>query len=781
MAALEVREVERTSSDVGPPPGRWWKRPAILVLAVLMVVLAVFVSYFNRYSALVDEIRHRAYAHTADIYAAPIPMASSDEGSPARVAAALVRAGYSNVPGSSVGRYDTHGDAIAIYPGPESYFSQDGAVVRFSHGRISEITSLDDRRKLEMYYLEPQLITNVSEEKREKRRLVHFREIPKVLVQAVIATEDKRFFQHLGFDPFRMLKAAWVDLREGRKEQGASTLTMQLARTLWLDQDKSWRRKFSELFLTMLMEEKLSKEEIFELYANQVYLGRVGTFSIHGFGEAAWTYFGKDVRSVTLPEAAMLAGLIQRPGYYNPFRNQDRLVERRNLVLARMEQNNFITASQDGATLPTSLGLSPPKSDGSDAPYFIDLATDEFNERFPQQTAAARVYTTLDPRLQRAAAEAVSAGMKKVDHELAKAHVHEQPQVALVALDPHTGEVKALVGGRDYNRSQLNRILARRQPGSVFKPFVYAAALDTAAKGGQHVFTPASTILDAPATFRFGDDVYEPNNYHQAFYGNITLRRALAKSANVATVKLAEAVGYSAVVDLARRAGLNDRIQATPAVALGAYDATPLEIAGAYTVFANQGVAVRPAFIRAVRSETGDLIYSHHAEPHTVLNPAVNFLMVNMLEEVLRSGTGAGVRSMGFTAPAAGKTGTSHDGWFAGFTSDLLCVVWVGFDDGHELDLEGAKSALPVWAEFMKRAVKYYDDPKPFRVPPGVVSVRVCADSGGLAGEFCPNVRAEYFIPGTEPQAHCELHALRELPAFVGFAGQPTSGPLLER
>ncbi len=752
MDAREVRGIR--------PQEGWWKRPAVFVLAVLVVVLGVFVSYFNRYSTLVDQIRRRAYAHTADIYAAPVPISPVDEGSTAQVAAALTRAGYSHTTAGRIGRYEIHGDSIAIYPGPESYFSQDGAVVRFSRGRIAEITSLGDRHKLERYYLEPQLVTNVSEEKREKRRLVRFGEIPKVLIDAVVATEDKRFFRHLGFDPSRMLKAAWVDLREGRKGQGASTLSMQLARTLWLDQDKSWRRKSAELFLTMLMEEKLSKQEIFELYANQVYLGRIGTFSIHGFGEAAWVYFGKDLRNVTLSEAATLAGLIQRPGYYNPFRNQDRLRERRNLVLTRMQRNDFITGSQYGAAVRAPLGLSPPNSDGSDAPYFIDLASDEFNERFDQQTAAARVYTTLDPRLQDAAVEAVNAGMKKVDHALAKAHVHEQPQVALVALDPHTGEVKALIGGRDYNRSQLNRALARRQPGSVFKPFVYAAALDTAVRGGRQVFTPASTILDAPATFRFGDDIYEPGNYHQAFYGNITLRRALAKSANVATVKLAEMVGYNAVVDVARRAGLNDRIRATPAVALGAYDVTPLEIAGAYTLFANQGVAVKPAFIRAVRNATGELIYTHHAESHTALNPAVNFLMVDMLEEVLRSGTGASVRSMGFTAPAAGKTGTSHDGWFAGFTPDLLCVVWVGFDDGRELDLEGAKSALPVWAEFMKRAIKYYDDPKPFRTPPGVVSARICPDSGGLAVEFCPNVRTEYFIPGTEPQTHCGIHAL---------------------
>ena len=295
------------------------------------------------------------------------------------------------------------------------------------------------------------------------------------------------------------------------------------------------------------------------------------------------------------------------------------------------------------------------------------------------------------------------------------------PQVALIALDPHTGEIKALVGGRNYAASQLNHVLAMRQPGSVFKPFVYATALETAVAGGSTIFTPASVVDDAPTTFYFDRQSYQPSNFHQEYMGPVTLRTALAHSLNVATVQLAQEVGYDRVVRMAHRVGLNEAIKATPAVALGAYETTPLEIAGAYTVFANEGSHVTPTTISLVRAPDGSVLYQHQADPRNTLDPRVTYLMVNMMQDVLRYGTGAGIHARGFNLPAAGKTGTSHDGWFAGFTSNLLCVVWVGFDDNRELNLEGAHSALPIWADFMKRATKFhrYEDVRNFQPPPG--------------------------------------------------------------
>lgn len=624
----------------------------------------------------------------------------------------------------------------------------------------------------------PSLLTNVAEQSREKRRLVSFQEIPAVLVQAVTSAEDKRFFEHPGFDLPRIAKAVWVDLKAGRKRQGASTLTMQLARSLWLDTDKKWSRKLSEMMITMLLEDKLTKQKIFEYYANQIYLGRRGTYSIHGFGEAAYAFFGKDLKDVSLPEAAMLAGIAQRPGYSDPQRHPERARTRRNIVLALMRENGHISEQQyrQAAAAPIQVADAPTKT--LEAPYFLDLVNNEINERFASEdTGQLNIYTTLDMRLQRAAAEAVEAGMKYVDKRLKRKKIDGEAQAALIALDPHTGEVKAVIGGRDYFQSQLNRALARRQPGSVFKPFVYAAALNATRSGGE-VFTPATALVDEPTTFHFGRTAYEPGNYGGDFSGTVTLRSALVRSLNVPTVKLAETVGYKNVVALARRAGFSEGIQATPSIALGSYDATPLEIAGAYTVFANNGTFVRPTLIREVRTPAGRVLYSHSPDRRQVLNPRVNYLMVSMLADVMNRGTGSRAGALGFTQPSYGKTGTAHDGWFAGFTNHLLCIVWVGFDDYRDLKLEGSQSALPVWVEFMKRASKIVGPAKSIEAPAGLTSEIVCADSGKLPGPFCPKVREEIFLPGTEPVDYCDLDAGPQWPGAEGAGTHSVaSGP----
>jgi penicillin-binding protein 1B len=346
-----------------------------------------------------------------------------------------------------------------------------------------------------------------------------------------------------------------------------------------------------------------------------------------------------------------------------------------------------------------------------------------------------------------------------------------QPQCALIAINPHTGEIKALVGGRNYGASQLNRILALRQPGSIFKPFVYAAALNTAVVGGTTTLTPASIVVDEPTTFLFGRDEYAPGNFEHQFYGPVTLRKALAKSLNIATIKVAEMVGYSTVVNLAHRAGISEDVKATPAMAIGSYVATPLEMAGAFTMFANKGVRVTPSLISLIRESNGKILLDQKPQTKQVLDPRVNYLMVSMMEEVMRTGTGAGVRSRGFTVPAAGKTGTSHDGWFAGFTSDLLCIVWVGFDDNRELNVEGAHSALPIWTEFMKRALTWrqYADARPFSAPDGVVTVTIDPQSGMPATANCPERAAEVFVAGTEPVGACTLHGGRREMTVSGW------------
>jgi penicillin-binding protein 1B len=760
-----------------------------IILFSLFVItsLGTFTYFYARYARVIDEkLRAGVFANSAKIFAAPESVSVGDTISPEDIATDLRRSGYTESRGNPLGYYQIHSDSIEIFPQSDSYFDQEPGLIRFAGGKISRIVSLQDNTSRNQYQLEPQLIQAMSGAAREKRRMVKFHDIPKILVEAVTSIEDKRFFQHSGFDPIRILKAVYVDVREGRKDQGASTLSMQTARMFFLTQDKSFTRKAAEVIITLQLEQKLTKEEIFEYYANQVDLGWRGTFHIVGLGQASEAYLGKELNSISLPEAAEIAGMIQRPGYFDPFRHPDRLRERRNIVLLLMRQNDVINDRDYALAIEAPLTVTKTGSTSVEAPYFVDMVNDKLQNMFQDadfQSNAFRVYTTVDMRLQRAAVEAVRLGMAGVDDQIKKqrrfkGQTPPTPQVALVAIDPHTGEVKALVGGRNYGLSQLNHSLAKRQPGSIFKPFVYATALDTAVSGGPRVFTASTTVIDEPTTFYFDNQEYTPSNFEKKFFGTVTLREALAHSLNVATVKVGQMVGFDAVVDMANRAGMNYKIQPTPAVALGAYEITPVEAAGAYTIFANGGDYLKPSFLSMVRAQDGKVVFKNKVEEKQVLDPRVAYLTTSLLEEVIRSGTAAGVRARyNLTIPLAGKTGTSHDGWFAGYTSELLCVVWVGFDDNRQLDLEGAHSAAPIWAEFMKRALEYreYRDAKPFRAPAGIVSITVCADSGMPASPNCPRPRSEVYIAGTEPVGACPIHGGRG--GMTSVAGWDTNTP----
>jgi penicillin-binding protein 1B len=755
------------------PAVRFALHPAGKILLVLLVLgfttgLAVFTYYYVKYSRLIEaKLAAGPFANTSMLFAAPRTVDVGDIAEPQEIATDLRRSGYTESSSNRMGYFTLKPDEIDVYPGPDSYFKRDEGVIKFSGRKVKQIISLADNTERTEYTLEPELISNLFDKNREKRRMVRYEDIPPVLVHAVVSAEDKRFFQHSGFDPIRIIKAAYIDVREHRYAQGASTLSQQLARSFWLDSDKTWRRKIPEVLITMHLEQKLKKEQIFEDYANQVPLGHRGSFGIRGFGEAAQVYFDKDVTRLTLPEAATLAGLIQQPSFTNPFRWPERAKARRNMVLKLMHENKYVSDQEYERAVAAPLTLAKQGTESTEAPFFVDLVNDALLEKFPDynfQSNTYRVYTTLDPNLQRDAAEAVRIGMEEADKRIKgrkkKDPNYPDPQCALIALDPQTGEVRASIGGRNYGASQLNRILAKRQPGSSFKPFVYAAALNTALSNNGEVITPATMITDEPTTFYFDGKPYEPSNFEHKFYGNVSLRDALAHSLNVATVKLAEQTGYEQIVDLARRAGMNLDIHPTPAVALGAYEVTPLEIGGAYTIFANHGVYSKPYFVSDIANDRGSIIFDSKPEHRDVLDPRVAFLMDQLLEEVVRSGTGAGVWGRGINFPVAGKTGTSHDGWFAGFTSKLICIVWVGFDDNRMLNLEGAKSALPVWAEFMRRAHEHreYRNVSEFEAPAGVVGVQIDPASGQLATAACPKVRTEYFVEGTQPVEMCQLH-----------------------
>ncbi len=773
-------------------------------LIICLVLFGVFSYYYIKYQKIVDaKMSKPIFSNTAKIYAQPRSVRIGQKADPREIANYLRHAGYTEMGEqgkSKLGVYRVLKDSIEVKPGAESYYSAEGAVVRVKDGLVEKIVSLGDTGdNLTAYELEPQLVTGLFDgQQRAKRRIVKYDDIPKVMVDAVTSIEDRRFFHHSGVNYYRLMQAAWVDFRQGGNRQGGSTITMQVARGFFLSPEKKFKRKLTEILISIELEQRFSKKQIFELYANQVDMGQRGSFTITGFGEAAQAYFGKDLKDITLPEAALLAGLVQRPSYLSPYRHPERALERRNLVLEAMAETGAITRAQADAAKATPLKLAPQNVEASDAPYFVDLIREQLVGKYSEDDLNSdgfRIYTTLDPALQTAAAQAVDIGIKEVDAQVKKLRTKKVkvgknkyetkvapgpiPQVALVALDPHTGEVLALVGGRNYGFSQLNHAVAKRPTGSIFKPFVYATAVNNAVTNEQPIFTPATLVDDSPTAFINGDDVYTPRNYQERYLGQVPAQKALALSLNNATVKVAEMVGYEKVAALARSAGITS-VKPTPAMALGSYDATPMEMASAYTIFTNGGQRITPTMIRSVRDAGGDVLDNYQPQKTQILDPRVSYVITSMMEGVLNSGTAVGVRARGFTAPAAGKTGSSHDGWFAGFTSNLLCIVWVGYDDYSDIHLSGATIALPIWTEFMKRAVALpnYSDVKPFTPPQGVVELTLDKNTNQIATASCPDDYTTAFIDGTQPTLTCEQTAQGNVfQRIFGLQPKPTPTP----
>jgi penicillin-binding protein 1B len=459
--------------------------------------------------------------------------------------------------------------------------------------------------------------------------------------------------------------------------------------------------------------------------------------------------------------------MIQSPNPYNPFRHVKRATERRNEVVRAMQDAGFIDTPTMELALAAPLLVEQPSVDTADAPYFVDLVRRQLGQRYDAKdltTQNLSIYTTLDLHLQRLAQQALERGLDRVQ-EIIKKRTTATVQGSLIALEPASGKVVALVGGRSYGRSQYNRVMeARRQPGSTFKPFVYLAAFEaTFDDPSLPPITPATVVEDTPSVFFYEDKEYIPTNYEDEYHGLVTLRRALAMSMNVATVKVAEMVGYDKVADVwSKKLGIGAPIQPYPAVALGSFEATPFEMATAYNVLANEGLKVEPVTLLRVADEQGRVIEQHHAAvPERVVRAESAFLVTDMLRSVLNEGTGASARALGFSADAAGKTGTTNDyrdAWFAGFTPDLLCVVWVGFDDNTPVGLSGTRAALPIWVDFMKAALGGRP-PTPFAAPPeGVVFVDIDQETGLLARPGCPKTRAEAFVAGTEPREPCGVH-----------------------
>ena len=761
---------------------RWRRRllrPAVVLPVIFLttVVVGVLGYYYWVFSGRIDRLlRGEVFTRSAGIYAAPKELRVNDNLSLEDLVARLKRAGYverTQQADTARARYNVQGTSVEIEPSRDATIDGQAQFksIRVQFGRggkgVAGISEVGGGARLQSAWLEPEMLSSVTGQARERRKVVGFDDIPPHLVKAITVTEDRAFFDHYGVN-FRGIIRALVRRIDGDPNsplarQGGSSITQQLVKNLLLSPERSPRRKLAEAYMSLIIETRLTKEEIFALYCNEAYMGQNAGFSIKGFGEASQAYFNKDVTAVTLPEAALLAGLIRSPNRYNPYRHPEVAKERRNQVLRSMAEAGAISEVEAARAMATELKVAPSKGriDASEAPYFVDYAQTQLGELLADTSAAERlrIYTSVDMDLQRAAYAAVVKQLAALDKVQAKRFPAGTLQAALVAMRADTGEIVAMVGGRDYEKSQLNRATdALRQPGSVFKPFVYATALNTAFDPIPRVITAASTYVDEPKTFTFASQEYSPGNFGEQ-YSNapVTVRDALVRSLNVVTVEIAQEVTIGRVMNLAARAGLPKPKTPYLSHALGANEATPLQVASAYTAFAQLGRRTSPVAINRVTTGGGRTVVAPTAEKSDVLRPEVAYVMNSFMKDVVNRGTAAKVRARGFKANVAGKTGTSRDGWFAGFTPNLVCVVYVGFDDGSQLGMTGADAALPIWADFMTAALREHPEwGGDWQIPAGVEQVEIDPTTGGLAAPDSPNKRLELFIAGTAPTTRIE-------------------------
>jgi penicillin-binding protein 1B len=777
------RRAPRVYQFEEPPEGFWrrWRRrlirPATVIPAVVvtLIIAGLLGYYYTLFSERIDKLlRGEVFTRSAGIYAAPKQVKAGDGLSAEELVARLKRAGYverAQQADTARGRFSVEGANVEIEPSRDSKIDGKAqfAHVRVQFGRggktVAALSDLDaNGARIQSAWLEPELISAVAGPQRERRRVVGFNDLPDVLVKAIIVTEDRDFFNHYGVNFRGILRAAIrryeADPNSFLSRQGGSSITQQLVKNLFLSPEGSLKRKVSEAYMSIILETRLEKKEIFALYCNEIYLGQRSGFSIKGVGEATEAYFNKDVTALTLPEAALLAGMIRSPNRYNPYKHPEVAFERRNQVLKSMVEAGAISEVEGARASATEVRLAPAKGriDASEAPYFVDYAQNQLADLIADTSAAERlrIYTTIDMDLQRAAYSALVKQLAALDKVQAKRFPAGTLQAALVAMKADTGEIVAMVGGRDYEKSQLNRATdAMRQPGSVFKPFVYATAINTAYDPVPRLITAATTYKDEATTFSSGGQQYSPGNFGDTFSNKeVTVRDALTRSLNVITVKLAEELTVSRVMSLASKAGLPKPKVNYLANALGTNEATPLQVASAYTAFAQLGTRVTPVGISRVTTGAGTTIAAPQGQKNEVMRPQVAYIMDSLMKDVVNRGTAAKVRARGLRANVAGKTGTSRDGWFAGFTPNLVCVVYVGFDDGSDLGMTGGDSALPIWTDFMSAALAAHPEwGGDWQEPPDIDHVEIDPRTGLLPGPDATEKRTELFIKGSAPTA----------------------------
>lgn len=627
----------------------------------------------------------------------------------------------------------------------------------------------------------------------QNRVLIPLDEIPPYLIDAIISVEDRKFYSHWGVDMFGIFRALMKNISAGRVVQGASTITQQLARNLFVMFDVSISRKVKEMILALKIERTYSKDEILEMYLNQIYFGS----GAYGVEAASREFFDKSVRDLTIGEATLLAGLPKNPRDYSPQYHLDRAMKRRASVVDAMVDNGKLDRVVADSLIIEPVTVAKESSRGPFAAYFLE----NVRQYLEQKYGAERIYhdglqvsTTLDPYLQSVAEDSLESHLIKIeathDYDQTRADyesllVDNEPppgppsylQSAAVAIDVRTGYVRAMVGGRNFKHSNFNRaVQAQRQPGSAFKPFIYISAIDNG-------YTPADIVLDAPIVLDLPNgDVWKPHNFSKKFLGEITMRRALNKSINVAAVRILLSLGPVSAISFAHRLGIKSDLQNVYSLALGTSEVNLLELTSAYGTMAAGGIRAEPLFVKQIVDRDGKVLEENAVYREEVLSPQTSYMITNMLESVINEGTGRGARLLGFNEPAAGKTGTTDDytdGWFIGFTPEVVVGVWTGFDEKKQMgnDMTGARAALPIWTAIMQA---YYRDHsgEPFPAPEGIVHRVVCEESGALSVAGCQHVRREIFIEGTEPRQYCErgISTIDDLPGYSGYGASDPWG-----
>jgi penicillin-binding protein 1B len=704
------------------------------------------------------------------VYAAPTILSAGLDVTQVDLRGALRRLGYREEPSAEIaspgGVHWEKGRVVAYLRAFEHPSRAEPArriEIQLAGRQIDALRDLDaERRELSAVLLEPELVGSYFGPHREQREPVRLGQVPRHLLDAVLAVEDQRFEAHPGIDLRRVVGAAFANMVAGEVRQGGSTLTQQLVKNFFLTPERTLGRKIHEAAMSLLVEARYEKPAIFEAYLNEIYLGQRGATSIHGVGEASLFYFGKPVRSLRLEDAALLAGLIRSPGDYSPFLHPEAARARRDLVLRLMHEQGRIDTAAFEAARSAPLSIATRTTEPRETRYFLDALRGQLPEIYDEATLQGqglRIYSTLDLRLQQIATQALREGLEELEKKyksLRPSRDGTRVQGCLLALRPQTGEVLALVGGREYGESQFDRCLqARRSAGSAFKPFVFVAGLE--ARRGAPAITLASTLSDTPVSIRSGSKTWAPANFDHKFHGQVGVRTAIEKSLNVATVHLAQLVGTERIIDVARRLGIESPLDPVPALALGAADVTPLELARAYATLASGGVRTETRFFDDLTDASGRTLARGEVSSEVALDPGVSFLAVSLLEGVVDRGTARAIRAAGIRGPVAGKTGTSNDSkdaWFVGFTPDLVAVAWVGFDEPRDMKLASSQIAVPIWIRFLKAATGGVVSGS-FEAPSDVHRVEIDPLTGAVALAGCPRRASEYFLDGTEPRATC--------------------------